>query len=231
VNLPNAITLFRFALIPLYITVFFSGMAHYVFYSFCILFLAGVTDVLDGYLARRNGQVTEIGIMLDPLADKMMVLTVVISLIVAHEIPFIVAALMLVRELGMIITSAFFYFRGKKTVPATVWGKATTVVYYIAIVSSMFEWPFALPLLWLTVILSFVTSFVYLVKFRDINDMKDIHLKWTRSEQGKPESKVAAEAGASDSVGDSDGGSILGANVLQTMTSIEIEDLKKKPTP
>jgi cardiolipin synthase len=184
VNLPNAITLFRFTFIPLYLIVFFSGMEHRVFDSFCILLLAGATDVLDGYLARRNGQITEIGIMLDPLADKLMVLTVVISLIVAHDIPYIVAGLMLFRELGMILTSAFFYFRGKKTVPATIWGKTTTVVYYIAIVASMFGWPFALDLLWFTVILSFVTSFVYLIQFRNINDMKEF--RWLAESEADP---------------------------------------------
>ncbi|UOF91524.1 CDP-diacylglycerol--glycerol-3-phosphate 3-phosphatidyltransferase [Fodinisporobacter ferrooxydans] len=168
-NLPNAITMLRFLLIPLYLGVFFESFDHHILYALLILLFAGLTDVLDGHLARRYGQITEIGSLLDPLADKLMVLAVFLSLVVSHAIPDLLAGLILARELGMIAVSAYFHVRGKKTVPATIWGKSTTVLYYLTILTIMFGWSFSIVLLWLTVAVSFLTSFVYLTQFRLLN--------------------------------------------------------------
>ncbi|WP_376739117.1 CDP-alcohol phosphatidyltransferase family protein, partial [Paenibacillus sp. 598K] len=64
-NLPNLLTLLRLLLIPVYIVVFAKG---HLIAAFFVMVLAGATDVLDGYLARRYGEVTRLGMMLDPLA-------------------------------------------------------------------------------------------------------------------------------------------------------------------
>ena len=168
-NLPNAITVGRFVLIPLYFVAFFADGKYNMFYALGILILAGVTDVLDGYLARRRHQVTAIGIMLDPLADKLMMVAVVVSLVLDNRVPWIIAGLLLFREVAMISSAAFFHLRGFKTFPAAIWGKVTTVLYYISLGAVMFRWPFARDLLWLTVGLSFLTSFIYLAKFRSLN--------------------------------------------------------------
>ncbi|MCL6457796.1 MAG: CDP-alcohol phosphatidyltransferase family protein, partial [Gorillibacterium sp.] len=85
---PNVLTLLRFLLIPVYLYIFFTGHEES---AFLIMLLAGVTDVLDGYIARKRNQVTELGSMLDPLADKLMLLTVIFSLTVAGWIPPIAA--------------------------------------------------------------------------------------------------------------------------------------------
>ncbi len=70
-NLPNTLTLLRFFFIPLYLFLYFSEIPGRIYWAFGVLLLAGLTDVIDGYLARRNKQVTQLGIMLDPLADKL----------------------------------------------------------------------------------------------------------------------------------------------------------------
>jgi len=165
-NVPNALTLSRFILIPVYLAFFFNG---YVKTSFFILGVAGLTDVVDGYYARTRKQVTNVGKMLDPLADKTMMIAVIVSLLITRMIPWEAAAVMFVRDVGMIIGSAFFHFRGKQTVPANVMGKLTTVLYYLAIFFIIFEFTFAIVYLWFVIAFSFLTSFVYIFKFKTLN--------------------------------------------------------------
>jgi len=165
-NLPIFLTLCRFVMIPVYIAVFASG---YVKAAFAVVLLAGLTDILDGYLARRNGQVTEIGKMLDPLADKTMMLVVILSLLYKGYISWYAAAAVLLRDVGMIVGGAFFHFRGKKTVPANVFGKLTTVLYYLAFLFLFFEFPYAETCLWFVILFSFLTSIIYIVRARAIN--------------------------------------------------------------
>ena len=117
-NLPNALTLIRFFFIPLYLFLYFSEIPGRIYWAFGVLLLAGLTDVIDGYLARRNKQVTQLGIMLDPLADKLMMLAVFLSLLISQRISLWAALAIFARDLGMIFGSALFHFRGKKTVPA-----------------------------------------------------------------------------------------------------------------
>ncbi len=83
-NLPNTLTLSRFFLIPAYMYVFYLG---YIKTSFIILLLAGLTDIIDGRMARSRGQVTQVGVMLDPLADKLMMITVISPLFYQGEFP------------------------------------------------------------------------------------------------------------------------------------------------
>jgi cardiolipin synthase len=166
VNLPNALTSVRFVLIPIYLFVFFSG---HVKIAFFIMVVAGITDVLDGYLARTRGQITAIGSMLDPLADKTMMLAVILSLLFSHKIPWAAGAAIFIRDAGMIAGSAFFHFRGKKTVPANTMGKLTTILYYLAILMVVYELPYAAEYLWLVIAFSFVTSIIYIIKFKLLN--------------------------------------------------------------
>ncbi|MGB8954448.1 MAG: CDP-diacylglycerol--glycerol-3-phosphate 3-phosphatidyltransferase [Tumebacillaceae bacterium] len=168
-NLPNLLTLFRFGLIPVYLLVFFSESRYSMQLALLVLLLAAATDILDGYLARKYKWVTELGIMLDPLADKSMMVTVIVSFIVDGRISWLAAALLILRDLGMIFVSIFFVSQGKKTVPATAWGKSTTVLYYVVLVALLFEWPMADLLVWIMIILAFVTTLTYLRQFRQMN--------------------------------------------------------------
>lgn len=165
-NVPNLLTLSRFAMIPLFLALYMNG--HSVA-ALATVLLAGLTDILDGYIARSRGQITSTGIMLDPLADKLMMLAVVTALLAGGEIPWAAVAVMAFREIGMIATSAFFHFRGRKTVPANWLGKATTVVYYGAIMLLLLDQPGGLALLWTAISLSFLTSGIYFLKFRSLN--------------------------------------------------------------
>jgi cardiolipin synthase len=168
-NVPNILTLSRFVLIPVYLVVFFNG---YPKTAFFIMILAGLTDILDGYWARTRGLITQIGIMLDPLADKSMMIAVIMSLLISGMIPWESAVAIFIRDLGMIIGSAIFHFRGKLTVPANILGKLTTVFYYLAILFIVFEVPYAIVYLWFVITVSFLTSVIYIIQFALLNTNK-----------------------------------------------------------
>lgn len=165
-NVPNLLTMIRFILIPIYAAVFAAG---HVMWAFVIVLAAGLTDILDGYIARSRGLVTRMGEMLDPLADKLMLITVIISLMVAGYIPWFAAVPIFIRDAGMIIGSAVFHFRGKRTVPANAMGKLTTVLYYLAVLFIVFRFDFAITWLWFVIAFSFITTFVYIFKVQKVN--------------------------------------------------------------
>lgn len=169
-NAPNLITIGRFFLIPLFFMLFFSGHPQANLLSFIVLATAGASDMIDGYLARKNGQITETGKLLDPLADKLMMLAVIFAFVLDQRISWLAAGVFFFRDIGMIVTSAFFHFNGKSTVlAANILGKATTVFYYIIFLMILFELSFYQEGLWIAIIFSFFTSFVYLITLVKVN--------------------------------------------------------------
>lgn len=165
-NLPNILTLCRFLLIPVYLIIFGAGYPRVAFF---VLLAAGLTDVLDGYIARKRKLVTQLGSMLDPLADKSMMIAVILSLVLSQMISWQAAAAMFLRDAGMIAGAAFFHFRGKMTVPANALGKLTTVLYYVAILLVVFQLPYAAVYLWFVIVVSFIASMIYIVQFHSLN--------------------------------------------------------------
>lgn len=135
-NIPNILTIFRLCLIPVYIAVFAmegntKELAAFVF------ILASITDVLDGYIARKYNMTTWVGQLLDPLADKLMQLTVVISLVVSNILPVWFVVILAAKELLMILGGTFLYFK-KIHVKSNILGKLNTVVLFIAMVLIFF---------------------------------------------------------------------------------------------
>jgi len=165
-NLPNMLTVLRFLLIPVYLVVFANG---HMISAFLVVTAAGLTDILDGYIARSRGLTTAVGAMLDPLADKSMLIAVIVSLLVTGIIPWSAAALLFFRDIGMIVGSAFFHFKGKKTVQANWMGKLTTVLFYVALLFIFTDIPYGIAMLWGAIAFSFVTSAMYIAKFAALN--------------------------------------------------------------
>jgi cardiolipin synthase len=165
-NVPNMLTLSRLILIPLFLVLYLDDHS---IAALLIFLVAGLTDVLDGYIARRSGQVTVTGSMLDPLADKLMILSVVLALLINGVLPWAAFALMACREIVMITSSAIYHFQGLKTVPANYLGKATTLIYYAAIMLMFLEQPGGVTVFWCGILLSFIASVIYFMKFKSIN--------------------------------------------------------------
>ena len=84
-NIPNLLTIIRFILIPLFVYFYFSNEQFSLEIAAIVFILSGITDTLDGYIARRFNQVTRLGTVLDPLADKLMLITVLASVTMSKQ--------------------------------------------------------------------------------------------------------------------------------------------------
>lgn len=100
-NLPNFITLFRILLIPVFVLLFITPTEDRSLSAAVIFVVAAMTDLLDGYVARRTGQVTRLGKLLDPIADKLLVLSALILLVNVDRVSALVAILVIAREVAV----------------------------------------------------------------------------------------------------------------------------------
>lgn len=131
-NIPNILTIFRIILVPVYLKVFFSNIKNRYILALLIFILAGITDFLDGYIARKYNLVSKLGKILDPLADKLMTFAVLFSLVKNDYIPLWILVILSLKELTMIIGASILYiFKGKKALASNIFGKLATVFFYI----------------------------------------------------------------------------------------------------
>lgn len=139
-NVPNILTILRFALIPVF--AYFLCTRQYI--AAMILFLSGgLTDVLDGYIARKYDLVTSWGKIADPLADKLMQFTAFVILsVVLKLIPVELLAVIIAKEILMGVGALVLYKQKKYVVSANWYGKMSTVIFYLAIVMLLFDNPF-----------------------------------------------------------------------------------------
>jgi CDP-diacylglycerol--glycerol-3-phosphate 3-phosphatidyltransferase len=100
-NLPNALTVLRIFLVPLLVVVLLTRFEGHVYLGSAIFGLAVLTDYLDGYFARRRNEVTRLGILLDPLADKLLTAAAFLSLVEMGLVPAWVVMIILARELAV----------------------------------------------------------------------------------------------------------------------------------
>ena len=133
-NLPNKLTTFRVILIPFFVffllAPYFEGYGNYI--ALVIFIVASLTDFLDGKIARKYNMVSNLGKILDPIADKQSQIAIVIILLVKFwdgPLKYILF-LFIFKELLMIIGAAILMSKGMRPVAAEIWGKLATVVFY-----------------------------------------------------------------------------------------------------
>lgn len=171
-NLPNIITGFRFLLIPAFVGMFFSGVENSMLYSFLIFMTAGVSDVLDGAIARRYNLITKLGVVMDPLADKLMLMTVLICLTISGYIHFWIPLVVGIKEGILIIGGIHLYFHGEMNViPSDKFGKIATVMFYSAITAIVFGAGELLSKIFILIavivtVIAFVNYFIKYIKQR-----------------------------------------------------------------
>ena len=168
-NLPNALALFRIALAPLMLwflvdrdnAIFATWHPSWLDYFAGLIFvIASVTDFFDGFIARAWNQMTKLGGILDPLADKMLMLAGFLGLMAIDRASAWAVFLILSRE--FFITGLRVVAIGEgKDVASTMAGKIKTVVQMIAIGFLIMNWPFATALLWLAVTLTIYSGYEY----------------------------------------------------------------------
>jgi CDP-diacylglycerol--glycerol-3-phosphate 3-phosphatidyltransferase len=173
-NVANVITMVRILLAPLFVWLLFAdghagGPLRYL--AALLFVVAIVTDSVDGNLARSRNLVTNLGILLDPIADKVLIGAALIGLSLLGELPWWVTVLILLREVG--ITVFRFAVLSDRVVPASRGGKLKTVLQAVAITAALLPLPTLLGG-WVTVVdtilmsaafvLTIVTGIDYLVQ-------------------------------------------------------------------
>lgn len=132
-HVPNALTIARFILIPFIII---SLVNDNFLLTFILLTLSGLTDVLDGFIARKYDLISNFGKLVDPLADKSTQIAILTTLALKGIIPIWMIVVIFLKEFAMIAGASFLY--GKELVVSSRWyGKLATVLFYIAMVSSL----------------------------------------------------------------------------------------------
>ena len=132
-HIPNILTILRFIFIPIILYFIFTGnyVLGIVFFTISV-----ITDVLDGFIARKFNLVSNFGKLMDPLADKLTQISVLACLVKVEIIPFWILVIVILKELLMVVGASFLY--GKDVVVYSKWyGKLATVLFYLAIVISL----------------------------------------------------------------------------------------------
>jgi len=138
INVPNLLTLTRILLIPVFVVLFATPDPHRSIIAAIVFTVAAVTDLLDGYLARRSGQVTKLGKLLDPIADKLLVLSALILLVNVDRVSALVAILIIAREVAVTGIRAIAATEGM-IIAAETTGKYKMALQVIAIVLLILE--------------------------------------------------------------------------------------------
>ncbi len=171
-SLPNGVTIIRVIAIPIILLLLFSSGRFYQIITALLFLLVAVTDTLDGYLARRYGMVTTLGKFLDPLADKLLIVTALIALIPAREIPFWMVIVIVGREISVTGLRGIAVSQGI-VISASILGKYKTVLEVASITclilngryfSIDFYWV-GMGLLWIALIFAVLSGIDYFKKF------------------------------------------------------------------
>jgi len=162
-NLPNKITILRILLIPVFIAILYMKVKYIEYIAAFVFIILALTDALDGYIARKTKQVTRLGKLIDPLADKLLVSAALIFLI-GRGIPAWMAFVIIARE--FIVTGLRLVLSDKITIHASKWGKIKTISQIIAIVTVIINFPYNWYFMLIAVILTLVSGMDYLIKAR-----------------------------------------------------------------
>jgi len=171
-NTPNLLTGARIAAVPVVVfLLLFSGPVASLLGGLCFL-LAGATDFLDGFLARRHRLVSRVGKFMDPLADKLLVSAALIMLIPPGRVPAWIAFLIVGRELAVTGLRGLAATEGIILAPDR-WGKTKTLLQMAALTALIFHYPFAgidfhvlgTGLLWLALIITLASGVGYFLAF------------------------------------------------------------------
>ena len=167
-SIPNILSILRIALIPLLLHYYFVGRVNA---AGILLILSALTDAADGFIARRFNQITPLGKILDPVADKLTQICVTVGLCLTYTALLPLALVLAIQELLMGLMGITLLRRGKQPFSARWWGKLATIVFYVAAIAIMlFGQSFPKGVIW-GVSLSVVLLLAYSL-FRYYNMLK-----------------------------------------------------------
>ncbi len=172
-HVPNILTVVRLLFIPLIVFYIFTG--NYIF-AFVFFTISGITDIADGFIARKFNLVSNFGKLMDPLADKLTQIATLASLVFTDMIPVWILLIVFLKEFIMICGASFLY--GKDVVVYSKWyGKLATVLFYIAIVTSLLLKQFNLTHIWEFLDLSIFALALMATIFSLVMYVRDLYKK------------------------------------------------------
>lgn len=172
-NIPNSLTLLRVALIPIFILIFYIPLGWAKLACAVIFTIAALTDLLDGYLARRLNQTSAFGAFLDPVADKLMVTAALVVLVEAYPTVFLAIPAMVIIGREITVSALREWMAGvgeRTTVAVSAVGKVKTTLQMIALILMIYRdpigplptWEIGYVLLYIAVILTLWSMWAYL---------------------------------------------------------------------
>lgn len=164
-TVPNVLTILRLLLIPVFVIFYVNGSPKI---SLAVFIAASLTDLVDGYLARKLNQITDFGKLFDPLADKLMVLTALACQGFAGVLPWAAILIVAAKELIM-VCGGLFMLHQDIVVYSNIVGKTAQALFIATLILSFFHEEFAamgtrwdLILLWITVVLTLIAMITYI---------------------------------------------------------------------
>lgn len=175
-NVPNILTMLRLLLIPVYVAVFIYKSKTW---ALIIFLIASLTDLLDGRIARKFNLVTTFGKIADPVADKLMVTTVLLSQVLDNVLPKTAVVMVIAKEAILLFGGAVLLKKGF-VIPSEMAGKVAQVMFIASLFLSFFHdffektgFPLDIIFLWISVALSYVALVYYAVHaYKLIKDRK-----------------------------------------------------------
>ncbi len=173
-TLPNLISFARLGLVPVFFLLFVTRTNDPL--AFAVLVVVGSTDWVDGYVARRTGQVSELGKILDPVADRVAIVAILLAFLFRGTIPIAVALVILARDALVAIAFPILEARGYPRIPVNFAGKAGTAAIYLGVgtaaASLVLEGSAvhlaAMVLLWIGAALYWVAGIMYVGEIRKL---------------------------------------------------------------
>lgn len=166
-NIPNLLTLLRGAMIPIFYIIFFSNITNNFLWATVIFIIASLTDWLDGFLARRWNLVTNFGKIMDPLADKLLVMTALICLLAVFRIPPWAVIIILAREMAITGLRIIVASEGV-VVAADILGKLKTVFQMLAIILLLLNNFIGIYVLYVAIFFTILSGIDYVKKMNRV---------------------------------------------------------------
>ncbi|MDO8446270.1 MAG: CDP-diacylglycerol--glycerol-3-phosphate 3-phosphatidyltransferase [Deltaproteobacteria bacterium] len=174
-NLPNSLTIFRIALIPVLVFFLLSPTKQSSFLAVVVFSIASITDWLDGYIARKQGIVTTLGKFLDPIADKLLVAAALIMLVGLGRVPAWMVVIIIGREIAVTGLRSIASSEGI-VIAASDLGKGKTIFQISALIGLLIHYEYfgidfhvtGMAILWIALVMTAWSGFDYFYKFMKV---------------------------------------------------------------
>lgn len=177
-NTPNKLTILRMIMIPFFMVFQLNPVSWFPLAAFIVFVAASLTDTLDGYLARKNNQITNFGKLMDPLADKLLTFAAFLGFIQLGYISAWPVMIMIAREFLVTSVRLIALESGGKVIAANIWGKLKTITQMVSISVSLLL--SAIPttvhfvptvtniLVWICAVLTLISGATYIIDNRKL---------------------------------------------------------------